>query len=339
MSAAEDQGAAAVAAPEGETVEPTTLTITPSGIEIAYFNTEKPKKRWYEVRSTEHTDHETNEWIEVPSVTTILGCLDKPALPWWGMKTGLAGAVELNARGLLTTANDGRLAVAVNGAWLYATADNLADLLTFEKLTVNHVRDKAGDRGQAAHDAFEAWAALGTIPDPDAQVEDEETGVRFLYEEDQRGYVEGLRKFCVDMGDAWETEGVEIAVGSREHGFAGRYDLRGKTTRDVKLVTKATTQKGEPLKKGPKYTTVPGGTRGLVDLKTSKGIYGTHLMQLEAYEGGGVECGYEPTDWRAVLHVTKDGLYEFKRARATYDDFLAILHTYAALERVKEALK
>jgi hypothetical protein len=39
-----------------------------------------------------------------------------------------------------------------------------------------------------------------------------------------------------------------------------------------------------------------------------------------------------------VLHITADGLYQFKRARATYDDFLAVLHTYYALESVKKAL-
>jgi hypothetical protein len=338
MSAAEDQGAAVAAPEENVRLEPYTHTSTPSGIEIDYFV--EPKRK-YEVRALlgDPQDDTFTPWIEVPSVTTVLGCLDKPALPWWGMKIGAQGVIELNERGLLTTAQDGKIAVAINGAWLYATPENVCDLLNREKLTVNHVRDKAGDRGQATHDAFEAWAALGTLPNPDAQVEDEEQGTRFLYPEEERGYVEGLRKFCVDIGDAWTTGGVEIAVASVEHEFAGRYDLRGEVTRDVKLVTKATTQRGEPLKRGPKYTVVPGGTKGLVDLKTSKGIYGTHLMQLEAYEGGGIECGYDPTDWRAVLHVTADGLYEFKRAKATYDDFLAIRHTYAALERVKGALK
>jgi hypothetical protein len=77
----------------------------------------------------------------------------------------------------------------------------------------------------------------------------------------------------------------------------------------------------------------------MVDLKTSKTVYGSHLMQLEAYEGAGVEDGLEPTDWRAVLHVTKDGLYQFKMAHAKYEDFLAILHTYNTLLSVEEALK
>ena len=84
---------------------------------------------------------------------------------------------------------------------------------------------------------------------------------------------------------------------------------------------------------------MPGGISILSDVKTSKGVYGSHLLQLEGYEGASVECGYEPTDARAVLHLTPHGLYEFKRARASYEDFLAILATYHALERVEEALR
>lgn len=313
---------------------PTTFTTTPSGIEIAYFT---EPRRAYALRrgdvenldTAPGADNSLFEWREVPSVTTILECLDKPALPWWGMKVGAIGVAKLVEKGIARLSVDDKLAVAVAGTWVYATEENLANLLNDEKLTVNHVKSDAGTRGQSAHDAFEAWATVGKIPDPSE------------YPQEERMYLEGLRKFCEDIGDAWTTESQEVAVASIEHGFAGRYDLRGKVGRDVKLVTRATTLKGEPLKKegDRKSVIVPGGTRGLVDLKTSKGVYETHLMQLEGYEGASVECGYEPTDWRAVLHVTKDGLYEFKRARATYEDFLAILHTYRTLQSVKEALR
>jgi hypothetical protein len=40
-------------------------------------------------------------WREVPSVTTVLGILDKPGLPWWGMKIGVEGVLELVRRGRL----------------------------------------------------------------------------------------------------------------------------------------------------------------------------------------------------------------------------------------------
>lgn len=311
--------------------EPDKLTATPSGIEIAYY-AEKPK-RAYRVRGYKTGDpvsvDSILEWREVPSVTTVLECLDKPALPWWGMGVGAAGVIALAKMDLVRCTADGKLAIAVAGTWAYATEENLVAALNDHKLTVNHVKRRAGDRGQSAHDAFEAWGALGVTPDPSQHPEEE------------RMYLEGLRKFVVDMGDAWETESQEVAVASAEHGFAGRYDIRGRVTRDVKLVTRATTLKGEPLKResDKKYVIVPEGTKLLVDLKTSKGIYPSHLMQLEAYEGAGIECGHEPTDARAVLHVTKDGLYEFKRARATFDDFLAILHTWRTLRSVEEALR
>jgi len=321
-------GAAPIAPPE-----PKTLTLTPSGIEIAYFVEDKKAgvKRGYSLRrvgadEAEGIDH-LDPFVEVPSVTTVLGCLDKPALPWWGMKIGAIGILELWNTGHVVQGEDGSLLVNVNATWQYATEETLLEALKFNKLTVNHVLSSAGTRGQSAHDAFEAWAGLRLLPNPDD------------YPPEEHGYIVGLRAFCEDMGDAWETGGQEIAVGSVEHGFAGRYDLRGRVTKSVRLMAKALTQKGEPLVKGPKFTTIPAGTKGLVDLKTSKGIYPTHLMQLEAYEGGGVECGYEPTDWRAVLHVTASGHYEFKQAKATYDDFLAVLRTYKALEGVKEALK
>jgi hypothetical protein len=321
--------------------EPATLTSTPSGIEIAYHV--KPRRaylvRGY-TRGTRVNVDEILDWREVPSVTTVLGCLDKPALPWWGMKMGVEGLVELWERGFVRPAMDGKLAATVGAQWVYANTDNLVGLLTEQKLTVNHVLNKASDRGQGVHDAFEAWAATGTIPNPDAKVSSE--GVESdLYSDEEKGYVRGLKQFCEDMGDSWQTDGAEVAVGSIEHGFAGRYDLRGHVVKDVKLVTRATTLAGAPLKRPSdrKTTIIPEGTKGLTDLKTSKGIYGSHLMQLEAYEGGGIECGYDPTDWRAVLHVTKDGLYEFKRARATYENFLDVLRVYRTLESVKEALK
>lgn len=308
---------------------PLKLTRTPAGIEIGYF---MEPRRAYAIRQGDGVPPE--EWVEVPSVTTILDVLPKPGLSWWGMRVGAAGVVALIEKGLAAMSTDGKLAVNAAGTWVYANVPlhelgNVEALLKDHKLTVNDTLEEASDRGQSVHDAFEAWAGFGIMPDP------------MKFPPEARMYAEGLRKFCVDMDDAWETEGQEIAVASMEHRFAGRYDLRGKITKDVKLVTRATTLKGEPLKRDSdrKYVIIPEGTKLLNDLKTSKGIYAAHLIQLEAYEGAGVEGGLEPTDARAVLHVTKDGLYEFKRARATYDDFLAILHTWHTLNGVEEALK
>ena len=305
-----EEDLAGITAPE---LTPLSSSTVPAGYTIGYFV--EPKRR-YEI-----------DGVEVPSVTTVLGCLDKPALPWWGMKMGVAGVLALIEAGALGWSSvSNTLAYTDGPETVIGTDENIVKLLTANKLTVNHQRDKAAVRGVGAHNAFEAWAITGKLPDPDAHPIEE------------KGYVKGLLAFCNDIGDAWETSGVEVMVGSKEHGFAGRYDLRGKVNRDVRLVTKACTKDGKPLVKGAKYTTVPAGTTLLVDLKSSKSIYSSHLMQLEGYEGAGIECGYDATDARAVLHITADGLYQFKRARATYDDFLAVLHTYYALESVKKAL-
>lgn len=64
-----------------------TTELTPSGLEV-YFQS-KPK-RMYRVNG-----------VEVPSVTTVLGVLDKPALPFWGNKVGVDGVLELIRRGKL----------------------------------------------------------------------------------------------------------------------------------------------------------------------------------------------------------------------------------------------
>lgn len=314
-----------VASPEAPAAPlPTTTTTVPAGYTILYFDgkTESGPRRGYQI-----------DGEEAVSVTTVLGCLDKPALPWWGMKVGANGVMELVKRGFLTPAthpieNHPTLAwMAPDGQFYVATEEMLVKLLTQEKLTTNHVRDDAAVRGQNAHDAFEAWAAIGEVPDPDD------------YPLHERGYVQALVNFIRDADGGFNAESQEIVVGSKEHLFAGRYDVRGSTTKEMRLVQSALTQKGEIRKKGPKWMTVPGGLKLLGDVKTSKGVYGSHLLQLEGYEGASIECGYDATDARFVLHLTALGVYEFKRARASYEDFLAILQTYHAVEQTEAALK
>lgn len=316
---------------------PKTLTRTPSGIEIAYWPGDgKPRSkdvRRYSIRRVEPDSdiaYTPEGWQEAVSVTTALKVLDKPALSWWGMRVGIKAVKEMWDRGFLAIDPEGRLLVTYNAEWQYADsadAGNIEQVVKELNLTVNDTLSEAGDRGSSVHGAFEAWAAVGALPNPED------------FPPEEVDYIVALRKFCDDMGDAWKTDGVEIAVGSAEHGFAGRYDLRGHVTKDVTLVTRCLTKDGKgPLVKGPEYITIPAGTRLLVDAKTSKSIYSSHLLQLEGYEGAGIEDGYDPTDMRAVLHVSGHGLYQFRHAQATYEDFLAILATYRAVKRTEEGL-
>ncbi len=86
-----------------ETVEEPKLftSVTPSGIEVGYS---PAPRRFYQVRDINIADSlrtPLTEWQECPSVTTILGCLEKPGLSYWGNKIGADGVLELVRRGRL----------------------------------------------------------------------------------------------------------------------------------------------------------------------------------------------------------------------------------------------
>jgi hypothetical protein len=248
-------------------------------------------------------------WVQATSVTTVLECLDKP-LSWWGMKIGIAGVIELVLKDKL---NDGWF--QQNGPSEHAV-DAIAKMLTAEKLTVNHIRDKGGEKGQTAHDAFEAWVEHGVKPHPPA------------YPTVEQGYLVGLRKF-MDAARI-ETVASEQMVGSWQFLFAGRYDWDGRLWGE--FPNRLPSAKG----KAKITTSTWNGERTLLDLKTSKGVYPTHHIQLEGYEGGRLECGYDPTERRAVVHVTADGNYQVvENTAVTYDHFLAVRAVDNALRRIK----
>lgn len=287
------------------------ISRTPSGLEV-YFQW-KPK-RLYKVRHIESDGapgSEDDGWITVPSVTTVLDVLHKPALTWWGQGIGIQGVLTLLERGRLIPDD---LALMVANPTEH-DVEFITGLLTEEKLTTNHVRDKAGERGQSAHDLFERWAKTGAIPD--------ERIVPLA----EQGYTIGVKKFLADSGLV--PDASEVTVGSIEHEFAGRYDLRAHFERDARVVARR-------MDSGKlHYTEIPAGVTILGDLKTSKHVYDNHFIQLEAYEGAGVEDGYDPTDARGVLHVFPDGGYEFIRSDARYEHFLGILAAHRAMEEVK----
>ena len=266
-----------------------TTETTPSGIEVYYQST---PKRLYRVNG-----------VEVPSVTTVLDVLNKPALPWWGMKVGVEGCRQLHEQGYTLPLLE---------------VDDIVDLLTEHKLTVNHVRDRAGTRGQSVHDALEAWAKTGHKPDSN------------IYPPEEKGYIDGLLAFLADVPSA-EPEACEVLVASVEHGYAGRYDLRLRTHEPHPVVVHQTkTRRYHKL-------LMPGET--LVDLKTSKGIYSSHARQLEAYEQASIESGYAPSKGRGILHVNADGTYEFVRSWATFDDFKCVLDVWNSEQDMKSRVE
>lgn len=297
------------------------VEVTPSGIAV-YFAS-KPK-RVYKIRkpstldlapdvlAAEAQDDPHNEWREIPSVTTVLGVLDKSGpLVWWAQRVGIEGVIELNKRNILVAADFEPEQWGKPDAW---DAQGIVDVLVREKLSTNHVRDRAGDRGQAVHDALENWARYGHRPDPS------------IYPEEQEGYVRGLLAFLDDVPSA-EPEGAEVLVASAKYGYAGRYDLRLRTSEEHEVVVHRTATKVHKRKLAP--------GRLLADLKTSKAIYASHARQLEAYEEASIESGYEPTDGRGILLVAPDGTYQFKRSWATFEDFRVVLDVWNSEQEMK----
>jgi hypothetical protein len=242
------------------------------------------------------------------------------------METGVEGLLTLTSLGLVrevTHLQRPALAIAQEvirerGEAIPATVEQLVELLTTNQLTVNHVRDRAGDRGMAVHDALEGWATTGLLPDVG------------MYSPTEAGYVKGLRQFLIDADPL--PLASEVMVASREHGYAGRYDLRLAISKPRDIVARCYP------KNPPKIRRLPVGEI-LADLKSSKGVYDSHPRQLEAYEEASIESGYEPTMARGILHVLDTGQYEFVRSWANFSDFLAVLYVWQSNERMKARKK
>lgn len=276
--------------------------VTPAGIGIRY-QPETEGKRTYWVSPAPF------QWYEVPSVTQVLDILDKPALPWWGMRVGFRAVAALVKRGemMYYYGRGGSWYVKDDeGEWQPANFEDKANVeraIVRNKLSTNHVRDEGGVRGTAAHAAFEAWASTGARAAPSG------------YPAEQAPYVEAFLKFAEDMTVSGSH--TEVMVGSVVTRFAGRYDFDGVITGE------AWNGIGNRAEKVP-YEAVSS----LLDVKTSKYVYSNHFLQLEAYEGARVECGYPPTTTRLVLHLKADGRYELKESTKDYADFVAVRLAY-----------
>ncbi len=290
-------------------------SVTPSGLEIYYQS--KPK-RLYRLRYPDH-----DEWTEVPSVTTVLDVFHKDALTWWGQGIGIDGVMKLLELELIRVGikESTMESVFINEHLQPLNREGIIELMKLNKLTTSQVRDTAAARGVDVHDALEAWATTGLPPVPEK------------FDPEKRGYVRGLEAFLIDLGDAVEPMAQEVLVASYEHRFAGRYDLRIKLKEPRRVRVHITDSRQERY---AKYATIPAG-EGIIDLKTSKGVYDTHFFQVAGYELASVEDGYDASDWQAILHVTPDGYYQLKRSRATAEQFIAARHAWQARLDVQAA--
>jgi hypothetical protein len=131
---------------------------------------------------------------------------------WWGQGVALAAVTALIEQGALRwDAEKGCLCLS-DGTWV--DDEMLIQLLKDHKLTTNHTRDKAADRGTAIHDAAERYAMTGAIPNP------------MDFPEEQRGYLRAFAMFLVDHNPTFLD--TEVTVASAEHGYAGTFDMRCK---------------------------------------------------------------------------------------------------------------
>jgi hypothetical protein len=208
--------------------------------------------------------------------------LDKPALLQWAEECGALGAWEAFHRGYV----DG---TQIPAEWLHAVRAN--------SLGMEAKREAGADRGTAVHRVLEFWAREQTIPnlaDFDASVS---------------GYVQGLCAWLLAANP--QPTSIERCVGSREHRYAGRMDLR------------ATIDKRDTI----------------IDLKTSKAgrAYPEAHIQAMAYSLADVECGSPVPQEILIVAVGEDGGFEQVTCEAEAGDWLNVLGAYRSMARLKSA--
>ena len=158
--------------------------------------------------------------------------------------------------------------------------------------TPNSVRDKAGDRGTAIHEALERYGKSGEIPVPAD------------FNEEDHARITGIAKWLVENRP--EFLGSEIRTASLEHRYVGTLDA-------------------EVLFEAGEYE----GKRARIDFKTSSRVYpDEHFVQLAAYEQAEIECGEEPSDVRLVVHIPQSGKCKSVLADREFEDFAILLAVY-----------
>lgn len=279
-----------------------TLT-TPSGFVVEFEDgtpdpdTGKAKRREYRVNGR-----------KLPSVTTILGILEKPGLPFWSERLTAEGCIEL--------ARDGGLPLDVDGA---------LGQLTRRQLRHFQIKEQKAERGKLSHEDLVHLAAGRDLPPLDS------------YPEDQRGFVRGLAAFLADYRP--EIVHSELMVASLEHGYAGRLDLHA----ELGITTQPN---GRPAPRGVGLLDLKTHDR-LPSTKPSKANpegqvktpYPEHLIQVGLYEMASRESGYDPTDWQAIVRVDAEGNYDFTVSWLEPEAALELLPAYRLFRSVSSRVK
>lgn len=274
------------------------VTTTPCGWRLEFEDgepdplTDKSKRRSYTVEGETY-----------PSVTTILGILDKPGIPYAAEKLTVKAAIDL--------AREGELPMSVDGALSRMKA---------RELRFYQVWQGKAKSGTLAH---EDLVALGT----GAELRDLDE-----YLPAEQGFIRGVSDWYADCHPT--TLDTETPVASLEHGFAGRYDLRARFLHDSRKAIEAQVV-GLTGRVDLKTTeALPRWKDGTV-----KPPYPEMILQLAGYELAAVECGHAASDFQAVLRVDSTGAYDFTTSWLIPDDFLPILHAYRGVALAKRPPK
>jgi hypothetical protein len=229
------------------------------------------------------------EGARMPAVTTIAKAFpDRPdPLMYWAERTTLEGVSRLSAAQRHIP----------DDPWA------LRKVLEGQELRWPQVRDKRAERGIRAHTLMlEALARGGAVPDLADLPEDE------------RGYGQAVFRWWQKRKP--EPINVEQIVLSKEHGYAGRFDLRCNIT----------------------GTLQPCSGTGIVDLKTGKGVYRADHIQLCGYDIAARECGIGAQHWLMLLHVRPDGSYAEHYCAAEEWHFMLALASYQAAKEVDKRM-
>lgn len=189
----------------------------------------------------------------------------------------------------------------INEGIVHARMDpeDIVTAIRNNRLSVYHIRDEKGEEGKAVHKALENYAKVGEVPDLG----------RFPVS--VRPKIRALANFLLDVRP--KIIQSEVRVASLRYGYAGTFDLR---------------------------VEIAGIGEGIIDLKTGKRIYtDSQFPQLAAYEQASVECGENPTDFQAILHLDPDGKYSFVKSTDTFEDFKVLLDHYNSAKRREKRLK
>lgn len=226
----------------------------------------------------------TLDGTEFVSVTTILDVLAKPALIAWAEDHGARGAIEAHRMGELP--DD-------------LPPEEIIGRVRALDLGAGAVKRRAAKRGLDLHDALEAWALTGDLPDP-ADMDPE-----------HRPYLRGLARALLALDP--EPIAAEQITCSPTHQYAGRYDLRALIDGKVTMLDLKTSASGRP--------------------------YPEAHLQLQAYALAEEEIGAGMPERMIALGVSPEGTFCADDCCATREHWLLVLGAYRSMCEVRDAMK